>query len=424
LNRKAGRSLPALLPLTSLLASAFVAISPSGAVAQSCNGFVSISITPLGTASVGDTKTVTLSIGTGGIQGGTKLTISHLRYDLDCDRTFALTPLPCTDQSDIFNYQGDATITTTCGVTWASNTPAGGNATNEIVFTPSVPIDIPPGMNPYCSISFDVKLDNLERTSPPNNDITPDLVEVVAGYHVFAPTSASDAVCDTTPLLPSGATQSAAIQIGALAPTDTPTDTPTGAPTSTPTLTPTGPTYTPTSAPTHTATSTPTHTPTNTSTTTPTSTPTYTPTSTPTTTPTSTPTHTPTSTPTNATVATATPTNSPTLTPTSTPTITPTQTPTRTATGVPTQTGTITPTVTPPTPTATPGESSEGSGACSDGRDNDGDGLIDCADPDCVNLPPCVAAAPLLSARMTAASIFTLSAVGLLGLWRERRRTR
>jgi hypothetical protein len=33
---------------------------------------------------------------------------------------------------------------------------------------------------------------------------------------------------------------------------------------------------------------------------------------------------------------------------------------------------------------------------CTDGLDNDLDGLIDCGDPDCVSVDPCVAPAPAL----------------------------
>ena len=61
---------------------------------------------------------------------------------------------------------------------------------------------------------------------------------------------------------------------------------------------------------------------------------------------------------------------------------TPTPTPTSTATPPPSPT---------PTPTPTPGPSgSEGKGqTCSDGLDNDGDGLIDCFDPDCSKSRSC-----------------------------------
>jgi len=152
------------------------------------------------------------------------------------------------------------------------------------------------------------------------------------------------------------------------------TPTPTVTPTSTPTNTPT-PTSTPTSTPTNTPTftSTPTRTPTATAT----STPTFT--STPTATPTATNSPTGTPPPTN--------TSTPTSTSTATPTSTPTSTPTPMSTPVTTGTATSTPTPTS-TPTATPtgtvtGTPTTGTTQCSDGIDNNGNGLIDLADPGC-----------------------------------------
>ena len=92
---------------------------------------------------------------------------------------------------------------------------------------------------------------------------------------------------------------------------------------------------------------------------------------------------------------------SPTATPSSTPTVTPTVTPT--ATGLP------------------PHEDTGGASACSDGIDNDGDGLTDCADPDCANTPPCAPAAPALSPRLFVILVLTLSVAGMLGLLAQRR---
>ena len=155
-----------------------------------------------------------------------------------------------------------------------------------------------------------------------------------------------------------------------------------------------------------TVTATPTNTPTSTPTNTPTNTPTPTPTNTPTNTPTSTPTSTPTNTPTN----TPTRTNTPTITPTCTPTSTPTRT------GTPTQTPTIT-----ATRTAAPFENAGGNQACHDGIDNDNNGLTDCQDPVCANIPPCATAAPMMSPRMTLVLVGVLGIVGLLGLGRLRR---
>jgi hypothetical protein len=56
----------------------------------------------------------------------------------------------------------------------------------------------------------------------------------------------------------------------------------------------------------------------------------------------------------------------------------------------PTPTPTPTPSPTPtPTPTPAPGGSEGKGNTCSDGLDNDGDGLFDCFDPDCAKSRSC-----------------------------------
>ena len=181
-----------------------------------------------------------------------------------------------------------------------------------------------------------------------------------------------------------GAAAMVAVQIGGRPgtviagplPADTPTDTPTNTP--------------------ETPTETPTDTPTNTP-----ETPTETPTDTPTNTP-ETPTETPTNTPTNGP---ETPTDTPTSTPTNGPE-TPTDTHTSTATASPSSTPTF-------TPVPETGEQ------CSDGIDNDRDGLTDCDDPGCLPSGACPAPTPVTS------PIGLLFVVGLfmfVGLWRLHRR--
>jgi len=136
-------------------------------------------------------------------------------------------------------------------------------------------------------------------------------------------------------------------------------------------------------------------------------------------------TETPTSTPTES--ATPLPSDTPTTTPTNTPTATTTQTtiPTATATPTSTPTGTATATSTrtplptrTPTPTTAAGahENSGGPQGCSDGVDNDGDRLIDCADPDCATVAPCAVAAPALSPVMLLllAAALTIGGFGLV----------
>lgn len=144
-------------------------------------------------------------------------------------------------------------------------------------------------------------------------------------------------------------------------------------------------------------------------------------TATPSGTPTSTATGTASSTPTNTATATAssTPTNTATGTASSTPTNTPTGTATSTATSTATATATTTETATP-TATITP-TAEVGSALCSDGIDNNLNGLIDCADPSCAGSEPCVAAAPALSPVLLLLALAGLSLIALLQLRRRLR---
>jgi len=175
--------------LLGLLAIAVSAAAPGVAHAvNTCNGLITIDyVGGPDFALPGDVVRVKLTLGTGSIQGGTKLNVNRLRFDLDCDSNFTL-GIPCTDEGMKVEYEGDSTITTTCGVTWAtghgvSDTP------NEVVFTPSSPVmipasqTIPPG---FCALEFDVKV--LARST----DGTPNEIEEVTGYLA----SQNDARCD------------------------------------------------------------------------------------------------------------------------------------------------------------------------------------------------------------------------------------
>ena len=111
-----------------------------------------------------DTLTVQLDLGAGPITGGpqNQLTVRDVRFDLDCSDQF---PVPgCTDQGDIMEYLGDASITTTCGgVTWSTTaiTP------NQLRFTPNPLIVIPAGTPIQCSLAFQVKVANFPGNNPP-----------------------------------------------------------------------------------------------------------------------------------------------------------------------------------------------------------------------------------------------------------------
>ncbi len=207
-------------------------------------------------------------------------------------------------------------------------------------------------------------------------------------------------------------------------PTATGTATVTETPTHTATVTET-PTHTATvtETPTHTATvtETPTHTATVTETPTHTATVTDTPTRTATVTETPTLTATVTDTPTHTATVTETPTHTATVT--NTPTLTLTATETATLTPTLTQTPIGTPTVTPtqtPTRTPAPSEDSGGVQFCSDGIDNDNNGLTDCADPACATVAPCSGAAPMMSPHMLLVLIGVLAGIGFVSLGRLR----
>ncbi|TMA50288.1 MAG: hypothetical protein E6J83_00555, partial [Deltaproteobacteria bacterium] len=134
--------------------------APSIAAAKTCNGLLTIDyVMGPNFPRPGDVVRVRLTLGTGSIQGGTKLTVNRLRFDLDCDSNFTL-GIPCTDEGAIVEYEGDPTITSTCGVTWSSG-HAVGSSPNEVVFTPSTPVMIPAGQSippGFCVLEFDVKV--------------------------------------------------------------------------------------------------------------------------------------------------------------------------------------------------------------------------------------------------------------------------
>ncbi len=197
-NEQVGKRVGAVVAFVVFLAGT---ASNAHAVAGVCNGALNILVTQGAFLAPGDQATIQIDLGSGPINGGAANTIrlDRVRYDLDCDADNAL-GIPCTDQGDIMNYLGDATILssgTVCGaLTWTSNVPGGGSATNEIVFTPSSPITFAantPADGSACALTFKVKLDNLEATSGATADSTPTQVEVVAGFSTVLP---ADTTCD------------------------------------------------------------------------------------------------------------------------------------------------------------------------------------------------------------------------------------
>jgi hypothetical protein len=188
-----------------LAVAAMTAVLPSlvWGQAQTCNGLVTIDyVTGSNFAVPGDTLRVRLTLGTASINGGTQLTIQRLKFDLDCNSNFAL-GLPCTDEGSFVEYEGDSTITNTCGKTFTT-----GHATsatpNEVVFMPNTPIVIPanqavpPG---FCNIEFDIKV-----LASPSIDATPNFIEEVGGFTNL------DAMCNNG-ILASGGTQTGDIPL-------------------------------------------------------------------------------------------------------------------------------------------------------------------------------------------------------------------
>src|SRR5438128_2711389 len=132
--------------LTAGVVLGLVGGAPSLLLAKTCNGLLTIDyIAGPNFGTPGDIMRVRLTLGTGSIQGGTKLTVNRLRFDLDCNSDFTL-GIPCTDEGMIVEYEGDSTIATTCGVTWTTGRGV-SDTPNEVVFTPNMPVTIPAGQS-------------------------------------------------------------------------------------------------------------------------------------------------------------------------------------------------------------------------------------------------------------------------------------
>ena len=175
---------------------AVLALSASPAFPQvfSCNGLVNLDYPDAPACqAIGDVLTVKLTIGTGSIEGGTKLTIDRLRFDMHCDSSVPLA-LGCTEEIGDVEYEGDGTITTDCGVMFSTGHPVAAEP-NQIVFTPTASIVMPPNVATppgFCSIEFQIKVLSA------GNDPTPNVIQQVAGY------LGTDAACDNGALVSGG----------------------------------------------------------------------------------------------------------------------------------------------------------------------------------------------------------------------------
>jgi len=123
-----------------------------------------------------------ITLGAGHNSGASSTHINRFRFNLDCSSSdFGLT---CADDGPVVSYQGG--ITSDCGVTWSASHAPGDMLPNQVVFTPSRTVVIPPDSPEFCSLEFNV------RVEARSNDATPDQVEQVCGFDA----ASGDASCD------------------------------------------------------------------------------------------------------------------------------------------------------------------------------------------------------------------------------------
>jgi hypothetical protein len=169
-------------------------------LANTCNGSSELNYPAAPNFSaVGDTVRVVLTLGAGGIQGGTSLSINRVRFNLDCDN--ANLGINCPDDGGVISYQGN--LATTCASAFTADHNAGETLPNQVVFTPTSPIVVAAGTPNFCQLSFDVRVETR------SNDGTPDVIEQVSGFDA----SLGDGVCDTAPPLAAGNTNSGSLAL-------------------------------------------------------------------------------------------------------------------------------------------------------------------------------------------------------------------
>jgi len=192
-----------------LIVLALVAALPTrgDALGNTCNASISIAYPNVSTQTA--THRVRITLETGPIQNGTKLTLSEVHFDLACRHKGCSGDITrgCTSNPDCVGFGGACmlllsqncvadtmtpgtntvaayvgNITTTCGtqgnsgspVTWTATTPV---SPNEIVFTASTPIAMPPDNSAVCNLEFDIK-----QLSGQSYDDTPQTIEERAGF--------------------------------------------------------------------------------------------------------------------------------------------------------------------------------------------------------------------------------------------------
>ena len=165
------------LPTAALVFGLFAAMAGPALAdpADSCHVQVSLDyLSGQNEAAPGDIVRARLTLGTGDIQGGTTLTIEALRYFLQCN-VDASRLLPCDQDGSIVAYVDDGTITTSCeGISWSTRHSASPRP-NQVVFTPSAPLEIPANTPDFCELEFDV------RILGHGHDSSPAVTDQVAG---------------------------------------------------------------------------------------------------------------------------------------------------------------------------------------------------------------------------------------------------
>src|SRR5262249_16114499 len=124
--------------------------------ANTCNGVSEFAYPSAPNFSaVGDTVPIVLPLRAGTIQGGTTLTINHLRFNLHSNNSNL--GLNCTDDGPVVSFQGN--IVTNCPSGFTSSHNPGDMFPNQVLFTPGTPINIPANATNFCTLAFDVKIE-------------------------------------------------------------------------------------------------------------------------------------------------------------------------------------------------------------------------------------------------------------------------
>ncbi len=163
----------------SLIGVALAAVLPAAALGNdTCNGLIEISYPGAPPVqNIGDVVRMRISLGTGSIQGGTKLTVRSFQVNLDCDASFPLTP-PCTDEGALVEFEGN--VTSTCPVAVGTTHAVSPNP-NEVIFVfAGAGLDIPANQSTlpgFCSVEFDVQVlaASLDGTA---------VIEQLVGYDI------------------------------------------------------------------------------------------------------------------------------------------------------------------------------------------------------------------------------------------------